>query len=67
MSRRAPGGPATTAPATTSGRSRADAWQLARAREAWGALQRGELALAPADDLARIFREAEQRAVSRAG
>lgn len=47
--------------------ARADAWQLAQAQEAWGTLLRGELELAPADGLARIFREAEQRAATRAG
>ena len=46
--------------------ARADAWQLAQAQEAWRKLRRGELELASADGLARIFREAEQRAASRA-
>ncbi len=46
--------------------ARADAWQLAQAQEAWRKLRRGELELAPVDGLARIFREAEQRAASRA-
>ena len=47
--------------------ARADAWQLAQAQEAWRALRRGELDLAPVDGLARIFREAEQRAAHRPG
>ncbi len=42
--------------------ARADAWQLQQAQEAWRALLRGGLELAPAGNLARIFREAEQRA-----
>lgn len=46
--------------------ARADAWQLAQAREAWRALRRGELKLAPADGLARVFRDAERRAAKRA-
>lgn len=45
--------------------ARADAWQIAQAQEAWRALLRGDLELAPADGLARIFREAEQRAADR--
>lgn len=45
--------------------ARADAWQLAQAQEAWRALLRGDLELAPTDGLSRIFREAEKRAASR--
>lgn len=45
--------------------ARADAWQLAQAQEAWRGLRRGDLELAPADGLSRIFREAEQRAATR--
>lgn len=41
---------------------RADAWQLAQAQEAWRALRDGRLELAAPDALARIFREAEERA-----
>lgn len=47
--------------------ARADEWQLAQAQEAWRRLRRGELELAPADGLERIFREAGQRAAGRAG
>jgi len=46
--------------------ARADAWQLAQAQEAWRALRRGELELAPADGLTRVFRDAERRAAERA-
>lgn len=46
--------------------ARADAWQLAQAQEAWRALLRGGLKLAPARGMARIFREAEERASDRA-
>ena len=46
---------------------RADAWQLAQAQEAWRALRDGRLDLAPPDALARVFREAEERATGRAG
>lgn len=46
--------------------ARADAWQLAQATEAFRALQRAGLDLAPPDDLARVFREAEQRTTRRA-
>lgn len=46
--------------------ARADAWQLAEAQEAWRALRDGRLELAPAGGLARIFREAEERAAGRA-
>lgn len=46
--------------------ARADAWQLAQAQEAWRELREGRLSLAPPDGLARIFREAEQRAARRA-
>ncbi len=41
--------------------TRADAWQLTQAQEAWRALLRGDLELAPADGLSRIFRDAEHR------
>lgn len=45
--------------------TRADAWQLAQAQEAWRELRSGRLELAPPDGLARIFREAEQRVAGR--
>jgi hypothetical protein len=38
--------------------ARADAWQVTQAQEAWRELRAGRLELAPADGLARIFREA---------
>ena len=46
--------------------ARADVWQLAQAQEAWRELRDGRLELAPPEGLARIFREAEQRAAGRA-
>ena len=46
--------------------ARADVWQLAQAQEAWRELRDGRLELAPPEGLARIFRDAEQRAAGRA-
>lgn len=46
--------------------ARADAWQLAQVQEAWRDLRSGRLKIARPDGLARIFREAEERAGDRA-